>query len=478
VTSAPSDDSDICLRPLSEVSELVRSRELSPVELTEATLRRIERLNPELNCYLSVAGELALSRAAHLTSALVDGTYLGPLHGIPVSLKDNVATVDLPTTAGSTLLEGWRPSRPAAVVQVLERTGAIVVGKTHMFEFAYGAAHARYGEVRNPWNVGYSCGGSSSGSAAALAAGLCHGSIGTDTGGSIRIPASFCGVVGFKPTYGVVSRAGVIPVSSNLDHVGPMARTVRDVTLLFEAIADASSRVGTPASTDLLSQIEQGVEGMRIGVPERQRSERIDPEVRSAVDRGLSALEQSGAELREVGIPDLLRAETVMWVITSAEAAEYHDSFLRDRPDELHPLVLELLRRGQLVPATDYVHAQRARQVMVEQMREVFTDVAVLVLPTTAIPAFPLGADTVTINGREEHVQPAMNRYTPLFDLTGGPALSLPCGFTGAGLPIGMQVAGPAFGDATVLRVARAYERVADWPARPPAALEDAHAST
>lgn len=469
MTIASSADSDVCLRPLTEVSELVRRRELSPVELTEATLRRIERLNPEINCYLSVAGELALRRAADLTSRLVDGTYLGPLHGIPVSLKDNVATVDLPTTAGSPLLDGWRPARPATVVQVLGDSGAVVIGKCHMFEFAYGAAHARYGEVRNPWNVGYSCGGSSSGSAAALAAGLCHGSIGTDTGGSIRIPASFCGVVGFKPTYGLVSRDGVIPISSNLDHVGPMARTVRDAALLFQTIAggEASGQlVNTPASRALMSQLENGVDGMRIGIPERQASECIEPEVRSAVDRALQVLEQYGAQLREVKIPDLARAETVMWVITSVEAAEHHRTLIRNRPDEFHPLVLELLRRGELVPATEYVHAQRVRQRMIEQVREVFTDVDVLVLPTTAITAFPIGSDTVMIDDREEHVQPAMNRYTPLFDLTGGPALSLPCGFTSTGMPIGMQVAGPAFGDATVLQVARAYERVTDWAAR------------
>ena len=457
------------MRPLIEVSELVRNRELSPVELTEATLHRIERLNPEINCYLSVAGELALRRAEELTSRLADGTYLGPLHGIPVSLKDNVATVDLPTTAGSPLLDGWRPLRPATVVRLLEDSGAVVVGKCHMFEFAYGAAHARYGEVRNPWNTEYSCGGSSSGSGAALAAGLCHGSIGTDTGGSIRIPASFCGVVGFKPTYGLVSRSGVIPISSNLDHVGPMARTVRDAALLFQSIVGGETGgplVNTPATTDLMTQIENDVDGMKIGVPERQASERIAPEVRSAVDRALRVFEQNGAHLCEVKIPDLAHAETVMWVITSVEAAEHHRSLIRSRPAEFHPLVLELLRRGELVPATEYVHAQRVRQLMVEQVRGIFTDVDVLVLPTTAITAFPIGSDTVTIDGREEHVQPAMNRYTPLFDLTGGPALSLPCGFTSTGMPIGMQVAGPAFGDATVLQVARSYERATDWTTR------------
>jgi aspartyl-tRNA(Asn)/glutamyl-tRNA(Gln) amidotransferase subunit A len=477
LNGATSDESAICLRPLNEVSELVRAHEVSPVELTAATLRRIERLNPELNCYLSVATELALRRAQDLTTSLLGGTYLGPLHGIPVSLKDNLETVDLPTTAGSTVLEERRPSRPATVVRLLEQRGAVIVGKCHMFEFAYGAAHDRYGDVRNPWNLEYACGGSSNGSAAAVAAGLCHGSIGTDTGGSIRIPAAFCGIVGFKPTYGLVSRAGVIPVSWNLDHVGPMARTVRDAALLLQAIAgDESCEPSASASeTDLMSGIEDGVAGARVGVPAQQGSERIDPEVRAAVERGLATLEREGADLLEVEVPDLQLAESVMWLITSAEASDYHRAVVRDRAGELHPLVLELLTRGGRVRAADYVRAQRVRQTMVQQMRRVFAEVDVLVLPTTAIPAFPLGADTVAIDGHDEHVQPAMNRYTPLFNLTGGPAVSVPCGLTSKGLPIGLQVAGPPHSDTTVLRVARAHERAGSWDSRPPVLL-DAHA--
>ena len=464
MTTARSGEIDVCRRPLTEISELIRRRELSPLELADATLRRIEQLNPLLNCYLSVAGESAIERAAELTSLLVHGGYLGPLHGIPVSLKDNIATVDLPTTAGSPVLAGRRAAEPAAVVRRLVDCGAVVIGKCHLFELAYGAAHSRYGETHNPWRHGYSCGGSSSGSAAALAAGLCHGSIGTDTGGSIRIPASLCGVVGFKPTYGRVSRDGVIPVSANLDHVGPMARTVRDVALLFSSIAGDEPGIGR----ELLSELERGVDGITIGVPRRQASERLDPEVRAAVDGALELLEQAGAHLRDVDLPDLARAETVMWVITSADAAEYHRPLLRNHASELHPLVAELLRRGETILATDYIHAQRVRQRLIDEQRDLFAHVDVVVLPTTAITAFPAGTDTVTIEGREEHVQPAMNRYTPLFDLTGGPALSLPCGLDSGGLPIGLQVAGPAFADTTVLRVARAYEHDARWTMLPP----------
>jgi aspartyl-tRNA(Asn)/glutamyl-tRNA(Gln) amidotransferase subunit A len=470
LNSTASDETDICLLPLCDVSELIRTHKLSPLELTEATLRRIERLNPELNCYLSVAGDLALRRASELSSSLLDGTFLGPLHGIPVSLKDNISTVDLPTTAGSAALDEWRPSRPATVVQLLEQRGAVIVGKCHMFELAYGAAHDRFGDVRNPWNLDYACGGSSTGSGAAVAAGLCHGSIGTDSGGSIRIPASFCGVVGVKPTYDLVSRAGVIPVSWNLDHVGPMARTVSDAALLLEAIAGdkAGEFTPSPPAIDVTSRLEEGVVATMIGVPAPQQSERLDAEVRAAVERGLAALEGEGAQLREVTLPDLQLAEAVMWLITSTEAADYHDALLREHAGDLHPVVLDLLTRGERVRAVDYVRAQRVRQTLVEQMRRVFAEVDAVVLPTTAIPAFPLGAETVAIDSHQEHVQPAMNRYTPLFNLTGGPAVSIPCGLTNRGLPIGMQVAGPPHADATVLRVARAYERAGSWDLRAP----------
>jgi len=233
VTVSPS---ALCLLTLEEAADLVRRAELSPSELIESTLERIERLDPVVNSYLSVAGDAARLRAELLTATLAAGTYLGPLHGIPVSAKDNIATVDLPTTAGSRTLLGATPPESARVIDLLEAAGAVVIGKCNLFEFAYGAH--RLAEARNPWNVDYACGGSSSGSAAAVAAYLCQGSIGTDTGGSIRIPASFCGVVGLKPTYGVVSRTGIIPVSWNLDHVGPMARTVTDATLMLEAMVD------------------------------------------------------------------------------------------------------------------------------------------------------------------------------------------------------------------------------------------------
>jgi aspartyl-tRNA(Asn)/glutamyl-tRNA(Gln) amidotransferase subunit A len=455
MTAAPA-AAELCWLSLEAAAELIRRRELSPLELIQATLDRVELENRDVNCLLSVAGDQALARARALTQKLGSGSYLGPLHGIPLSLKDNIATVDLPTTAGSTVLGDWRPKRPAAVTSRLERSGAIVIGKSHMYEFAYGAFHPKYGETRNPWNLSYTSGGSSSGSAAAVAAGLGQASIGTDTGGSIRIPASFCGVVGLKPTFGRVSRSGVIPVSSNLDHVGPMARTVTDVALLLQAIASRPP-------TTLVQVLESGVQGLRLGVPRYRESDLVDPEISAAVLRAVEVLEGEGAQLREVDLPDLLDARTTMWIISSVEAAEYHRNHLRERGDEYHPLVRLLLEQGERVPGTEYVHAQRVRRVMIRKMRQVWADVDVLALPATAVHAFPIGTTTLRVGEREEHWQPVVNRLTPLFNLTGSPALSLPCGMSREGLPIGLQLAARAFDEATLLRTARTYERATSW---------------
>jgi aspartyl-tRNA(Asn)/glutamyl-tRNA(Gln) amidotransferase subunit A len=453
---------DVCELTLAAAADLVRRRELSPLDLTRATLDRIESLNPELNCFLSVAADQALERAARLSEDASDGRHLGPLHGIPISLKDNIATVGLPTTAGSTLLSGWQPERPAAVTRRLERQGAIVIGKTHLFEFAYGDFNPRYGDTRNPWNPDYVAGGSSSGSAAALAARLGYASVGTDTGGSIRIPASFCGVVGMKPTFGSVSLDGVIPISSNLDHVGPMARTAEDTELLLKAMLPPAR--ARPA----FSEAPEAVAGLRIGVPAPQASERVDDEVRAAVDQAIAVLEGEGAELRQVELPDLVQARTAMWVISCVEGAERHRPWLRERADEYHPLVRSLLEQGARIPATEYVHAQRVRQVMVQRMRRVFDAVDVVALPATAVPAFPIGTETLRLGDADEHWQSTVNRCTPLFNLTGGPALSLPCGLSNGGMPIGLQLAARAHDDARLLRTARAYERATDWHTRAP----------
>lgn len=459
-------EEDLCLRPLAEVAEMIRTRKLSAVAITEAVLRRIEQLGPKLNCYVSVLWEQALHHAELADRMLQDGTCLGPLHGIPIALKDNIATAGTRTTAGSPILQDWIPKISATVAERLLAAGAIIVAKANLYEFAYGAPHPKFGATHNPWSLDHTCGGSSSGSAAAVLAGLGYGSLGTDTGGSIRIPAAFCGVVGLKPTYGLVSRAGIIPVSYNLDHVGPLARTVRDVAILLDAIDGEDPRDRTTVRQtvrDYTSKIEAGVSGLRLGVLSPQVSELIDSEVRAAVDQACATLEGEGASLGEVKLPDLTQARTVMWAIAGPEAAEYHRPYLSGRAEEYHPIVRTLLEIGQFIPATEYVHAQRVRQRMIEEVRSAFADIDALVLPAVPVPAYRIGQQTVHIDGHEEDVLAVVTRYTALFNLTGQPALVVPCGFSSTGLPIGLQITGKAFDEATVLRVGRAYERSTNW---------------
>lgn len=381
------------------------------------------------------------------------GTWLGPLHGIPVSVKDNIATAGVRTTAGSPILAESVPERDAAAVESLRAAGAVLVAKANMYEFAFGEANARFGPVRNPWNPERSTAGSSSGSVAAVAAGLSYGSLGTDTGGSIRVPAAFCGVVGLKPTPGRVSLDGVVPVSRSLDHVGPIARTVADAAALFAALT----------GEDCASSLEDGVAGVRLAVPAQQASEAIDPEVASAVDVACAVLADEGAMLVEVELPDLLEAQAALWTIASAEAAEYHRGTLWSRAGDYHPLVRSRLEGGSAVSAIDYIGARSACERLSETVRAALGGVDALLLPVSPVAAYPLGARAVAIDGREEDVSAAVTRYTPLASVTGRPALSLPCGRSADGLPIGFQIVGHPRGEATVLRVGRAYERATPW---------------
>lgn len=462
---------DLCCRPLTEAAELVRRREVSPVEVTDAVLDRIERIGPSLNCYITVLADQARRRARELEELLAAGTYLGPLHGIPLSLKDNIATAGVRTTAGSPILADWVPETSATVADRLAAAGTVVVAKANLYEFAYGAPHPTYGPTRNPWIPGRTCGGSSSGSAAGVSAGLCYGSFGTDTGGSVRIPAGFCGIVGLKPTYGRVSRAGVIPVSYTLDHVGPLTRTVRDAAVLLKAIAGPDPADPTAVNRpvpDYAADLDRGVRGLRVGIPRPQPSELIDPEVRAIVGRAYRVIEREGAGLSEVSLPDLVQARTVMWTISAAEAVEYHRPYLRTRASDYHPVVRSLLETGEFIPAADYVHAQRVRQRMVQDLRSAMTGVDALILPALPVSAYPIGQRTITVGGPEEDVLAAITAYTSLFNVTGHPAIVLPCGFTSEGLPVGLQMVGHPFEEARLLLLAHAYEQAAGLSPRQP----------
>ena len=459
---------ELAFSSIAQLRRLYGERRVSPTEVAAALLERIAVLDPLLNAYASVQRDGLLERAASAERALMSGDPLGPLHGIPLSIKDNLATAGVRTSAGSRVLADWVPERDADCVAGARAHGALIVGKTNMFEFAFGEAHADYGHVRNPWKLDRATAGSSTGSVAAVAAGLCWGSLGSDTGGSIRVPAAMCGIVGLKPTYDAISRRGLVQTSPSLDHIGPIARGVEDAATIFDAVAGARC-AGT---------LEDGVRGMRIAVARGQSGELIDPQVRAAFERACAALEGEGAILREVDIPDFRIARAVLWAIASVEAADLHSERLARHSADYHPVVRARLEAGTRIPGHAYVRAQRVRLWLVRELQRTLADSAALLSPVSPITAYPLGARRVSVDGHEEDVGQAVTRYTPLASVTGRPAVALPCGMSVDGLPIAFQIVGHPREEATVLRIARAHERAADWQPRHPCATLDAAVAT
>jgi aspartyl-tRNA(Asn)/glutamyl-tRNA(Gln) amidotransferase subunit A len=469
-------DADLAFRPITALAADLKRRALSSAELTRAFLARIERHNPRLNSYLTVTGAEALREAAEADREIAAGRHRGPLHGIPLSLKDLFATRGVRTTAGSKILASWAPREDATVVARLREAGAVVLGKTNLHEFAYGVSNdnPHYGPARNPWDPDRIPGGSSGGSAAAVAAGLCAGTLGTDTGGSIRIPSALCGLVGLKPTYGRASRHGVVPLCWSLDHVGPLARTAADAAAILQAIAGydprdpASARVPVP---DYATGLDGGVKGLTLGVPRDFFFDRLDPEVRAAVEAALKALEGLGARLMPVDLPHNRYVPSIAFGVQAPEAFAYHEKTFRARPHEYGADVRTRLEVGRYIPAAHYLKAQRARRLVMEDFRRAFRTVQAILTPTVPIPATPIGTNTATMEGKPIDVRGALTRFARSFNVTGLPAATVPCGLTAGGLPMGLQVAGRPFDEATVLRIAHAYEQAAGWGARRPAAF-------
>lgn len=445
-----------------EIAAELRAGNVSSVELTTAALERIQRLDPKLNSFLTVTAGPALDQARRADEERLTGRDRGPLHGIPIALKDLFLTRGIRTTAGSKVYERFVPEIDAAVVEKLEAAGAVLIGKLNQHECAYGitSENPHFGPVRNPWNTEHSPGGSSGGSGAAVSAGFVFAAMGTDTGGSIRIPASFCGVAGIKPTYGLVSRYGVFPLGYSLDHMGPLARSVRDCAIVLEAIAGHDRR--DPASarrqvSRLVPPDGVSIRGVRIGVPENFYFDRVDPEVDAAVRATLRLAESVGAEVKPVRVPDIAALNAVARVVLLAEASAIYEPLLKER-SLFGEDVLALFDQGRLVPATDYVNAQRLRRRMQREFAAVWRDVDCLITPATPAPAPRIGQKTVRLGGEEEDVRLAATRLARGINALGLPAAAIPCGITAAGLPIGLQIIGPAFADAAVLRVAAALE--------------------
>lgn len=461
----------MCLLSIAEAAKLLRTKQLSPVELTDAALNRIAQLNPALNAFITVTADRARRAARAAEREIARGRWKGPLHGIPISLKDNIWTRGVRTTAGSKILKDFIPNADAEVTARLARAGAILIGKTNLHEFAYGitSANPHFGCVRNPWNRERIPGGSSGGSAAAVAAGMCFASIGTDTGGSIRIPSSLCGLVGLKPTFGLVSVEGIVPLCISLDHAGPIARTVADVCILLEAIAGEFPK--SAARPDHCKLNRALPRKLRIGWPEDYFFERVDVEVRASIDAAAQVFRSLGAQIVRIPMPRLAAALLPATNdIALAEASHYHESqgyfpaFALDYGED----VSKRLEAGTKVTALNYLRGLAKKPEAVAEFDNVFKRVDVILTPATPIAAPPVGADEVVIDGETETVRSTLVRMNRPANFTGHPALSMPCGFTRDGLPIGMQLMGPHWSEARLLSIASAYESATPWHTQRP----------
>jgi len=456
--------SELCYLSLRSLATLIQRQEVSPVEATEAVLDRVEKFDSELNSFITVLGDEALTQARAATQEIQAGHYRGPLHGIPIAVKDVYYTKGVRTTAGSQILSDFIPSYDATVIARLREAGAILIGKLNMHEFARGATNSSslIGACSNPWDTLRVPGGSSGGSGAAVAAGLCFGSLGSDTGGSIRIPAAFCGVVGLKPTYGRVSRHGVFPLSWSLDHVGPMTRTVMDAALMLQAIAGHDSQDATTRTAvvpDFAAALTGTIQGVRLGIPQEFFFEQLDVEVGNAVRAAIQSLERAGARVEQVSLPLSKFASAAGRIISLTEAAEIHAKFLKTRYADYSPDVRAGFLVGQLILGRHYIRAQRVRCLIRQEMEAALQRVDALVTPTVPIPAPRIGETTVKIGQENTDIMSTLSRLTRPANLTGFPAISVPCGFTQGGLPIGMQLIGRPFAEAAVLQIAYTYEQ-------------------
>jgi len=448
------------------LAALVRAygeRRLSPVEVVEALLGRIEAADGELNSFVTALPERALEEAARAERGILAGEPAGTLHGVPVGLKDIVYTKDVRTTMGSAFFAGFVPDHDASVTVMLAEGGAILMGKLHTHEIAYGPTGDRsyFGPARNPHDASRVPGGSSSGSAAAVAAGLLYGALGSDTGGSVRIPAALCGVVGMKPTFGRVSKRGVFPVSALLDHVGPLTRTVEDNALLLGAISGHDP--GDPLSArvraeDFACDLRRGVSGGVIGVPRGFYFDQLDGEVRERVEEAIGVFSDLGAEVREVSVPGLPQTLEAQRTILAADAYVVHKERLATEPERFGEEVRERLLIGEQIGAQTYADARRTQPRSQEEFGRALAEVDVLLTPTVPIPATPIDERTVRVRDKEEPVRPALTRLTGPTNLTGLPSLSVPCGTTASGLPVGLQLVGRPFDEATLYRFGHAYE--------------------
>jgi aspartyl-tRNA(Asn)/glutamyl-tRNA(Gln) amidotransferase subunit A len=472
-------EESLAFATIEELAALLAKRRISPVELTEMFLRRIERQNPVLNAFLTITAEPALAAARRAEKQFLrrhsSQVENFPLLGIPITLKDNIWTRGIRSTAGSKILSDFVPQQDSTVSRKLARAGAVLLGKTNLNEFAYGitGGNAHYGPVHNPWALDRIPGGSSAGSAVAVAAGLCAASIGTDTGGSIRVPSAFCGTVGLKPTFGRVSIFGTMPLAPSLDHVGPLARNVADAAILLGLIAgrDPLDPTSSPRPVqDYRGALGKPLRKFRLGRPREHYWEKLDPEVRRATEAAVREMEKRGAIVREVSLPHLKESLDAATEISLAEALHVHEAagYFPARAAEYGEEVRQRIDAGAKVPAHRYLAGFDVRKHLLAEFDAAFQDVDAIIAPTVPVPAPLIGAESVEIDGEQFGVRPAIVGHCRPGNFTGLPAISIPCGFTRDGLPVGLQLIGRAFDEATLFRIAFSYERANDWGERRP----------
>ena len=468
--------SELAFLSIEHAARLLRRKEISPVDLVGIALARIERLNPSINAFLTVVADRARKQARLAERELLGKKRGGrpnitsPLFGIPIALKDNFYTQGIRTTAGSKILANFVPKQDSEVAARLHQAGAILLGKTNMHEFAYGITNENphYGPVHNPWANDRMPGGSSGGSAAATATGMCFGSLGTDTGGSIRIPAALCGIVGLKPTFGLVSVSGVIPLAPSLDHAGPLARSVADACILLQAIAGNYPEDAEPPDFRKLKRTR--LRRFRLGSPKDYFFERIDPEVQHAIDAAGKVFQRIGARIQEVSLPHLADSQESATNIALAEATHYHQSqgfypaFTADYGSD----VSGRLEMGAQVRAVHYLRGFEVKREVEQDFDSAFKQVDAILAPAVPIAAPRIGDNEVIIAGEKETVRSALVRLNRPTNLTGHPAIAIPCGFTRQGLPVGLQLIGPKWGEATLLAIAFAFEQATKWHTRHP----------
>jgi aspartyl-tRNA(Asn)/glutamyl-tRNA(Gln) amidotransferase subunit A len=467
------DATELCYLSAGQLSPLIRNKKVSPVEIVEAQLARISALEPALNSFITLMPDEAIEAARQAEQEIQAGQYRGPLHGIPLGLKDMYYVKGVPNTSGSKLFDDFVPEFEGTIVTRLREAGTIFLGKTNTHQLAYGITgeNPDHGHMHNPWDPELIAGGSSGGSASATASGECTFTMGSDTGGSIRVPGSLCGLAGLKPTYGRLSCHGISGLSLSMDHPGPIARTVEDCALAMDLVAGYDPNDPVSANvpvSDYAGVLNGDVRGLRVGVPREYFEVPLDPQVEQAVRSAIDVLGDLGAAVTEVSWPMYHYAMAIAVAIQLVEVTAYHRKLVLTHGPHLYPPVRLLIESGFFISAADFLEAQRARALFVRQSRDLLEDVDILVGPMTPITAHKIGAAEVKVGDIVMGSRPALTQYTRPFNLNGFPAITVPCGFSDDGLPIGLQIAGRPFDEETVLRAAHAYEQATDWHTRRP----------